>query len=233
MPAELKPANDPIGRTHGPSGKYKTFKTCLRWEFGFTCSLCLCHEADLVEHGAQGTGLFSVEHRKPRSTGIGIDDYANCLLACRYCNGTRGKRATVQVTGEKLLDPTCVAWSAHFTLSNDHLVAIPGDADAEYTAKAYGLNTPRRVIMRRARREQLSGALQALARRAEIGRLLAEHASREEVLQAQALSQYVRSAEKVIARFKMIPVDAPDSCPCNPSITCSLPPFMREQGVSS
>lgn len=32
----------PVGR-HG----YQAFRQCLRWEFGFSCSFCLCHDVPI------------------------------------------------------------------------------------------------------------------------------------------------------------------------------------------
>lgn len=87
---------DAIERTHTPAaGRYPTYRPCLRWDFAFACAFCLIHEADLAEHGVEGTGLTSIEHRVPRSdpsAGESLtDDYSNCYYACRFCNGSRSK----------------------------------------------------------------------------------------------------------------------------------------------
>ncbi len=60
LPRQTQPPATPIERRHAPApGRYDSFRPCLRWDFGFTCAFCLLHEADLAEHGTEGTGLMS------------------------------------------------------------------------------------------------------------------------------------------------------------------------------
>src|SRR5436190_1471867 len=87
LPRQTQPATAPIPRRHTPSrAGYATYRSCLRWEFGFTCAFCLLHEADLVEEGVQGTGLTTIEHHVAQSADLTlVDTYENCFYACRYC----------------------------------------------------------------------------------------------------------------------------------------------------
>jgi len=224
LPRATKPASAPLSRRHRPEGKYPTFRKCLRWEFGFSCAICLVHESDLVAFGAQGTGLMSIEHRRLRSSGEDVDRYENCLYVCRYCNGSRGSSPLTDSLGRTLLDPTRVAWSEHFSLEHDHLVAKPESADAVYTGDTYKINTPRRTSIRCRRREELGRALEALALRP---KLLARP-ERSDL--ATELSTLLRRAESSIARFRFVPDDAPASCRCVNQDACSLPTALHEQG---
>src|SRR5437879_2619929 len=91
LPPQTHPPNEPIRRRHSPPRlAYEEYRSCLRWEFGFTCAFCLLHEADFVEEGARGTGLMWIEHHVAQSADPAlVDTYENCFYACRYCNGAR------------------------------------------------------------------------------------------------------------------------------------------------
>src|SRR5438552_905085 len=95
LPLQTRPPTEAVARGHAPPrGGFNSYRRCLRWEFGFTCAFCLLHEADLVDWGASGSGLMTIEHRVPQSdpaVGAALaDDYGNCFYACRYCNRSRG-----------------------------------------------------------------------------------------------------------------------------------------------
>lgn len=226
LPDVTLPSVGATVRRHRPTGRYRTFRGCLRWEFGFTCSICLVHEADLTEHGVQGTGLTSIEHRHTRSSGRGVDDYNNCLYVCRFCNGARGKKPLVDQRRRALLDPTLEAWQDHFSASEDQLLPRLGSANAEYTRDAYSINCERRVLMRRNRREQLGLARSLIARRNQISELL----DAGSVSDARELSRLVRLAESLFTRFRLVPTDAPSACTCGVERGCMLPDGVRNQG---
>src|SRR5437868_5698501 len=109
LPPRTTPAKARLERRHAPPrAHYATYRACVRWEFGFSCAFCLTHEADLLDHGVEGTGLTSIEHRLPQShdeSGGSINDYGNCFYACRFCNRARGVEALVDTDGRRLLDP--------------------------------------------------------------------------------------------------------------------------------
>jgi hypothetical protein len=55
LPPVTQPWPQVIVRQHKPpEAKYKTYRACLRWEFGFSCAFCLLHETDLMPCGAEG-----------------------------------------------------------------------------------------------------------------------------------------------------------------------------------
>jgi len=92
LPPVTKPWRTRIVRRHEPPvgrGRraHRRYRQCLRWEFGFTCAFCLCHEADLILHGVEGSGETGVEHFVPVSHDeAAVNEYRNCFYACRYCN---------------------------------------------------------------------------------------------------------------------------------------------------
>src|SRR5262245_33908467 len=114
LPPRTAPAAAALDRRHTPKpGAYRRYRSCLRWEFGFSCAFCLTHESDLLAHGAEGWGLTGVEHLHAQSnnpTGEQVDDYRNCYYACRLCNGSKGDQPIVDALGRRLLDPCDDAW---------------------------------------------------------------------------------------------------------------------------
>lgn len=78
LPPVTLPPRQPTTRRHEPKAAfgaegYQAYRACLRWEFGFTCSFCLMHEADLtggraVEGlGGDGCGAPHLSRRRPES----------------------------------------------------------------------------------------------------------------------------------------------------------------------
>lgn len=116
-------------RRHAPlSRSYGNFRQCLRWEFGFTCCICLTHEADLFEHGTEKTALIHIEHRQAQSASPAEANlYDNCLLVCRLCNVARGALPVTSVSGVRLLSPVEDTWVDHFVVQGDRLVPQDGD----------------------------------------------------------------------------------------------------------
>jgi hypothetical protein len=73
LPPVTRPWREQISRRHAPKVRrgnkgFRSYAPCLRWEFGFSCAFCLCHEADLAAYGAKGSGLLQVEHFFLQST---------------------------------------------------------------------------------------------------------------------------------------------------------------------
>ena len=227
LPDVTEPSATRLGRAHLPrQGRWDSYRDCLRWEFGFTCAFCLVHEADLVEHGAAGTGLTSIEHKEPRSLRPDLaDEYANCFHACRFCNGARGKRPVTHSDGRRLLDPCSTPWGVRFRAEDGRMIPAAGDADAEYTHRTYRLDDERRVEMRRHRGRQLGGALRTLREApGRIERLLRIAAKappevrREIEDEVRDLSFRRGSAEEALLRYHAIPVDAPRACLCGVTV---------------
>lgn len=228
----------PIPRRHHPeAGAYRTYRPCLRWEFGFTCAFCLLHEADLTAHGIEGSGLTGIEHHIPRSHEAAlIDVYRNCLYVCRYCNSARSNAPNTDSRGRTLLDPCVTAWSLRFEQAS--FLLKPRDPDAEYTWEAYDLGDPRKTQMRRSRADAVERCLRVLREGPDrIRRLLeiADRVGREDRLPildaAETLQCQVIAARKDVARFRIVPEDADRACRCVEGIALELPPFLAAQAI--
>ena len=155
IPATILPSNTVFVRRHKPKPvkDYASFRACLRWDFGFTCAICMLHERDIMDCGIEGWGVMTIEHMVPRAQDPSLlGTYANLLYICRLCNIARSDTDVVDMNGRRLLDPTKDVWSEHFRVLNDQLQ--PLDGDAEYTADVYRVNEARRVKLRRRRRER-------------------------------------------------------------------------------
>ncbi len=128
LPKSTEPPDRKVRRRHNPEARtgrrgYRSYRDCLRWEFGFSCGFCLLHEADLAAHGAEGLGIMGVEHFVPVAAATeAINDYANCFYACRLCNGARSN-VPVSLLGKRLLNPCDDVWAEHFEADGDRLLA--------------------------------------------------------------------------------------------------------------
>jgi hypothetical protein len=231
LPPRTQPPEIPIRRRHVPKQfagdrGYQRYRSCLRWDFGFTCAFCLLHEADFADpRGLRGSSAMTIEHRTlRRDEPERSNDYGNCFLACCYCNRARGIKP-VHEEDSRLLDPTVVAWNHHFELDGDHLRPISGDLDAAYTHRAYDLDDPIKVELRRFRRETYEDRLSLLeTANEEIDWLWAwirelTHQGRLEEAKRflnimHSLEQAQHAALRELARFRAIPRDAPASCSC-------------------
>ena len=236
LPPQTRPADAPLERAHAPSGTaYGLFRRCLRWDFGFSCAFCLVHEADLIAHGVEGTGLTSVEHYALQSTSPEqAGTYANCFYACRFCNGSRSTRAAENGDAH-LLDPCAATWASHFQLTNFELRPGDGDASAAYTHSVYDMDDPRKVQMRRDRFEAIEGALhlvsQVPALEAELLKLatgLGPSDAKTLVDAAQELRRQLRCAFDDLARYAPVPRDADRPCSCS-ILEHALPQFLSDQ----
>jgi 5-methylcytosine-specific restriction endonuclease McrA len=241
LPPQTRPPAKPTTRRHRPppAGRWTDYRPCLRWDFGFTCALCLLHESDLYGGPGEGLGGTTVEHRVARSKDASRqNDYENCLYACRFCNRSRAA-LPLWDGGARLLDPTRDAWSQHFLAGDDRLSPVEGDAAAEYTHRAYELDDPRKVARRQARRELLSDRLflasHLEAESAELLRLadlfrpkdLLRFGRTLELL--RSLRADARRALGDLKRYAAIPVDAPLRCRCPEPGTESLPEELERQ----
>lgn len=242
LPPRTSPPLGRIERRHSPApaaGRhgYRAFRSCLRWEFGFTCAFCLLHEADLIGHGIEGSGLTGVEHFLPVSKAEEkTNEYSNCFYACRFCNLSRGDASAVDFVGRKLLNPCDHVWSDHFELGNDdRLLPRPGDADAAYTEIVYDLNDRRKIKIRKWRRERIEELLKVLleapASALELAALCSVvPAPHDEPLlrMAKRLWAEVRRALRDLQRFAPIPRDAGRGCQCG-RVDPRLPPYLAGQ----
>ncbi|MBI5368597.1 MAG: hypothetical protein HZA54_16295 [Planctomycetes bacterium] len=248
LPPQTLPPSKPTRRRHNPrpaSGEegYRTYRTCLRWDFGFTCPFCLLHESDLAgAAGAEGSGVTTVEHHVPRQADRArINDYGNCLYACRYCNRARGL-APRGVEGATLLDPSAQAWGDHFRAEGDRLAPAVGDPDAAYTHRSYDLDDPRKLEMRRWRRELIDERLRFLEAVPALMEALTRSAQRafeakdtgaavDYLNQVRELARHAEGCAGELRRFAAIPRDHDAECRCGVTSEHRLPEGLALQMI--
>ncbi len=169
------------------------------------------------------------------------NDYSNCLYACRFCNRSRSAKRRVS-KGIRLLDPTRNAWADHFIAAQDHhLRPFDGDADAEYTYRAYELDDSRKVERRRTRWELVNDRLRLVDRLdSEIGELLRLadplrrrnlQRFREVLEEVRVLRADMRRALRDLMRYAAIPSDHPSSCRCSATDIRSIPAELEHQMI--
>ncbi len=239
LPATTAPADAALVRRHDPRSvqkDYHVFRACLRWEFGFTCAICLLHELDWMPYGAEGAGVTQIEHLIPRSADdalVGV--YANVLYICRFCNGARSDTDQQDEQGRHLLDPTQDVWSAHFRVENDELRPFAGDVHAEYTAEVYNVNDPRKVKLRRRRREWTEDWWAGVqANREQIAKLTRRAKAAKAATKAALLRDIAHARESLERQYRLRPgtwepEDAPEHCRCGKDHARTLPaPYLRQ-----
>ena len=218
------------GDSEHVSGDYTSYRNCCRWEFGFCCALCFVHEGDLVEDGAEGTGLVWIEHSELKSVQDDRrDDYSNCFLSCRFCNNGRGTRPSVEPkSGAKLLNPTTASWSECFVVGADYVMTERDSTDknARHTRVSYALDLKTKAA-RRARRADRFLAVRKAATAVEtlVPRLLEKaqtSASEDKRLVLEAARSLIDAYDRAraeVARYVAVPVDAPSKCRCSDEST--------------
>ncbi len=242
LPPVLIPWRAAVERRHEPpvaEGRYgyRAYRSCLRWEFGFTCPFCLCHETDLAQRGTEGLGVTQVEHFVPVShEEARANRYSNCFYVCRFCNQARGSTSNVDSEGGKrLLNPCADVWAEHFLAIGGGIRAQQGDGDAAYTHATYQLNDPRKVARRSHRRETIEECLALLEQGSSLlPRLLKLANERNEpdlVEEARVIAGAIRRAWQDLQDHAVLPVDAPQLCACGADEHCVIPPLLDEQTI--
>jgi hypothetical protein len=224
----------PIERRHAPATDaehdraYERFRPCLRWEFSFSCSFCLLHEAQVCPAGAASSAQFWIEHLEPRSERPDLrNTYGNVVYACRRCNLARRARPRTDARGRRLLDPCLDTWAVHFRHDGDQLLALTPDAD--YTSGAYDINGPAKMALRRDRREAIDESLHVLATvPAILEQVMAGigfhpgHEQRVRLEIAEQLHKALAAARRTLLQLSAVPHDARDDCACD-RMACELP----------
>ncbi len=244
LPPVLRPWPREIRRRHRPSAArgrygYRKYRQCLRWEFGFTCAFCQCHETDLRLHGVEGTGLTQIEHFIPVShAGAGTNDYTNCFYICCFCNSARGVAPSRDPQRSvRLLNPCESIWGQLFDFEDDRLEPHSDDPNAAYTCDVYALNDPRKTWMRRQRRTIVRDRLSFLKRGQKARDRLLEQASQTPnpglVDAAMVIEEALKQARRDMELFVAIPSDARASCSCREDKLCQLPSVLTEQTIEA
>ena len=243
LPHRTQPPRLKIDRIHQPeaaSGRYgyRAYRSCLRWEFGFTCSFCLLHEADWGIDGTESLGLMTIEHLVPVSVRSEyVNEYRNCFYACRLCNVARSNKPSVSFDGSQLLDPCRHGWADHFYTTDDgRLLPREGDLNALYTSSTYDLNDERKVNLRQIRAERILELLEAIQSGQEMGQKLQvlcflEESDRSLILLEAALLLHtnVLAALDDLRRYAAVPNDTDPVCRCGRDDHHALPLWLAEQ----
>ncbi len=242
LPPQILPWRTAIKRRHSPppaQGRYgyRAYRQCLRWEFGFTCPFCLCHESDFVPRGAEGLGVTQIEHFVPASHDEeGTNDYINCYYICLFCNQDRRAIPTIEPKeGSRLLNPCDDVWAERFVVDGDALKPRRGGRDAAYTSAVYDLNDPRKIEMRRFRRETIRDCMSLIERgEAVLNRLLDRALEANDpalVEEAKLIEDALRRAWQELEAFKVVPRDVRRTCPCDGENLYTVPQALQEQTI--
>lgn len=246
LPCRTQPPDRATELRHAPlAAKYEAYRDCLRWEFGFTCAVCLVHESD-VDVRVQAEHVV----RQADAPHL-VDEYTNLLLVCAWCNRDRGTWS-----GLPLLDPRVTAWNLHFYLDGSLLLPREGDSEAQRAHQVYQLNRPRKVEARTRRNDDLVQILRILGEyptmlteletrltaireeersvrdgpTTDIGTVRALRDERQELDRRRVMFEDQLSwARGVAKRFAPIPADAPTRCRCGHRDHHSLPAGLASQ----
>lgn len=241
LPSITMPWGERISRRHSPHPAvglkgYRSYRGCLRWEFGFSCAFCLCHEADMAAYEAEDSGQTHIEHFIPQSRNPKLrNSYGNCFYICRFCNGARRNARNESPQGWVLLNPCDHAWGEMFFIVNDEI--RPRDIasrDVAYTHEVYALNDRRKVRRRKLRRETIDDRVKFLEDTRDDEKLLLDSATvrRDAELVRQAKKTRVMrrlAALDLIRRFRAVPQDRGESCRCGHDKHHTLPTILGEQ----
>jgi hypothetical protein len=243
VPDVTRPWRRRIVRRHAPPAAkgmvgFRTYRPCLRWEFGFSCAFCLCHETDLML-ASEGWGVMQIEHFVPKTLEPArINDYENCFYVCRLCNGARGNSPNRDADGRSLLNPCATVWHERFKVTVDELQPRQeSDGDAAYTSELYDFEDARKVRLRRARRKVVSQRLSYLRRSRDLEDDLLDRLEKgggSELVEMVDTARAVRQARKLafedLLRFRAVPDDRDTACACRRPER-SLPPVLDEQTI--
>lgn len=241
LPPVIEPWRRSIARRHTPKLSrgdkgFQAYRPCLRWDFGFTCAFCLCHEADLVPYPIRGSGLTHIEHFEPKSRQKALrNQYSNCFYACRFCNVSRGIAPNEGPEGT-LLNPCDRAWDEAFVLSGDRFwPRDEGDRDATYTLNTYRLNDLPKVKMRKLRRLAVRRRVADLEETRTFERDLLDHAVAgggvRSARMAKVISKLRWQAYMDLWKFRAVPDGHDTECSCGKTNQHRLPAVLEEQTV--
>lgn len=229
LPATTAPPTEPFARRHAPAPlkqNYRVYRNCLRWEFGFTCAVCLLHELDFAQYGAEGIGVTQIEHLEPQSIRPDlVANYSNLIYICRFCNGARSDSPVEDDDGRRLLNPAADAWAGHFEVTGDQIKPRQGDRDAEYTEEIYNINDARKVRLREKRRKRLTWLLGLLRDGPDVPLALEKSGPTA----APLLRSVLLGVEEQVRDYAAVPPDAPTTCRCECEDFLRLPPVLASQ----
>jgi hypothetical protein len=112
---------------------------------------------------------------------------------------------------------------------------VDGDADAAYTHETYDLDDPRKIVLRRSRRQCLEECFRLLREapdliRGLLERVAAQAPEPEELLRvAELLRSRMEAALKDVHRYAAIPPDSDSRCRCPGDAANELPTGLHRQ----
>jgi HNH endonuclease len=235
LPPVTAPWSETFTRRHTPppSG-YEHYRSCLRWEFGFSCAFCLLHESDIVHGGAEGWGVTQIEHFVPKSHDPDRrNDYSNLFYICGRCNRARGTQGKGP-KGEILLNPCDNIWAQHFKIIRDEIYPRnEHDEHAAHTRDAYKLNDESKVALRSVRRKTVIPCKSLLGRWSGINEKLLDLAVEKRAAETVELAKDLAAMSRLIRlnlhRYTAIPIKHDVSCHCGDPNLCTLPKVLDEQ----
>jgi hypothetical protein len=122
----------------------KRLRERIRRQADDRCGYCLSPQKLVL-------GQLEIEHLMPRALG-GKDDEDNLWLACRMCNGYKGKqiKAIDPQTGQPaaIYNPRNQKWAEHFQWSEDGSMIVGLTPSGRATIEALQLNNPLALIVR-------------------------------------------------------------------------------------
>jgi len=244
LPSATQPWGKKIERRHDPKpGSYPRFKSCIRWEFGFSCAFCLLHEADLLPAGTWGWTIMQIEHSIARSKDVSLADvYTNCYYICERCNKSRGASPNQDDENNELLNPCNVSWEDYFERVGDELRPRAHSSSARYTWESYDLDDPSKVKIRERRRIWIEAHAAAILEIFEMEPALidqlVESSEVDTVAELLKLIDAARGVRKALylllhnlRQFRPIPEDRDIPCQCRHTQDYSLPEVLAEQTV--
>ena len=245
LPQITLPWRRKIVRRHRPAQAkgdtgYREYRSCLRWEFGFTCAFCLSHETDLML-ATEGWAVMQVEHFEPKTRNVSrINDYQNCFYICRLCNTARGNASNRDAQGRKMLNPCDAVWRKHFEVSDGEIRPLDeADGDAALTSERYDFGDRRKVKLRQVRQKLISERLDFLREALEVEDDLFDGIvnggggakALKHVDLIEALGKARAIAYEDLLRYLAVPVDPSPSCPCDHRHARTLPAVLDEQAI--
>lgn len=246
LPQITWPWRRKISRRHRPPAAkgdtgYRKYRSCLRWEFGFTCAFCLNHETDLMLATTEGWAVMQVEHFEPKTRNASrINDYKNCFYICRLCNTARGNAPNRDSLGREMLNPCDSVWHDHFEVRDGEIrPRDEADGNAALTSERYDFGDPRKVRVRQIRQQLITDRLGFLKGALEMeddlfdeivaiggGRKSLSHVKMIEMLGERRAVAY-----EDLLKYVAIPADPSPSCPCDHQHAQTLPVVLDEQAI--
>jgi hypothetical protein len=245
LPDITQPWRRKIARRHRPSQAhgdtgYREYRSCLRWEFGFTCAFCLSHETDLML-STEGWAVMQVEHFEPKTRNPSrINDYENCFYICRLCNTARSNTPNRDSQGREMINPCDAVWRDHFQVEGDEIrPRNEADINAALTSERYDFGDPRKVRLRRVRRKLITERIGFLEETRDLEESLLDAAVAggggpgmlKHVDTARAIGKARRNAYEELLRYAVIPPDPSLACTCDHHEAQVLPLVLDEQTI--